>query len=210
MYNIVCVYRTNKPNIYSPEYVYNLQRMVEKNLTLPYRFVCLTNSDLLCDTIPLINNWPVWWSKVELFRKGLFVGKVLYFDLDTVLFRNIDSMLEQIEGFVALRPFNPKRARRENYFASGILGFEADKYNFIYDAFKTEFMDEFRGDQDYFSYVMNEYGKGFSFWQDKVDGIYSYKRDLKYRKINDTRVVCFHGSPRPHEIKNRWLNMVTV
>ena len=63
---------------YSPEWVRKLKRMVERT-TKGVRFVCLSNVPVEgVETIPLRDNLPGWWAKIELFRPGLFTGRTLY------------------------------------------------------------------------------------------------------------------------------------
>lgn len=79
------------------DYAARLARGVARNLTLPHRFVCLTDEPKLklpkgAEIVPLQHGWPGFWSKVELFRSGLFTGPVLYLDLDTVVCGPLDDI----------------------------------------------------------------------------------------------------------------------
>lgn len=91
---VACVWRTG--GIYdSGSYVEKLARGVARNLTVPHRFVCLTDSVTPMDgveTIPLRENWRGYWSKIELYRPGLFKGPVLYLDLDSVVVGSMDRL----------------------------------------------------------------------------------------------------------------------
>jgi hypothetical protein len=75
---IACVLKSGGD--YEPKHVYALQAQCAKFLP-GEDFVCLTDMDLDCATIPLVNDWLGWWSKVELFR----LPSALYMDLDTIL-----------------------------------------------------------------------------------------------------------------------------
>src|SRR4051812_39102361 len=87
---VACVYRSGGRQ-YSSRYVDVLQSMVARHLSLPHRFVCLTDvTDVGCERIPLETDWPGFYAKIELFRPGLFHGPVLYLDLDTVIHGSID------------------------------------------------------------------------------------------------------------------------
>jgi hypothetical protein len=88
---VACVYRSGG-RLYSERYVENLSRMVARYLSLPHRFVCLSDVDVPCERIPLVTGWPGYFSKLELFRPGLFPGPVLYFDLDTIIHGDIDPL----------------------------------------------------------------------------------------------------------------------
>ena len=95
MLTIACVYRKSG-STYSNEWVYKLQRGIARNITIPYNFVCLTNlsnEQLPGVTIlPLTEKFPHWWSKIELFKPKQFSGRVLYFDIDSLICGNIDNI----------------------------------------------------------------------------------------------------------------------
>lgn len=92
---VACVLKTG--GIYDQhDYVGPLARAVARNLAAPYRFVCLTDrTDLAIDgveTIPLRHGWHGFWSKIELYRPGLFAGPVLALDLDMVVCGDLDDI----------------------------------------------------------------------------------------------------------------------
>lgn len=82
--------------IYDWNWVRKIKTSIYNNLTLPHNFVCMTDLDMDCDTIPLVANAPIWWSKLELFRPNLFKGPVLYLDLDIVVCGSLDQIVKQI------------------------------------------------------------------------------------------------------------------
>lgn len=93
-------YSLFKKRQFSPYWVAKLKDMVSKNTTHDFDFVCLSNfpkSKFRDDIIvnPLKQNWPGWWSKVELFNKKLpFNERILYLDLDHIIIDNIDPIIE--------------------------------------------------------------------------------------------------------------------
>lgn len=211
---IACVLKTGGDFTISD--VARLKSLVDKNVTVPYNFYCLTDYKgvIGCNVIPLECDYKGWWSKIELFRVNLFEEeRVVYFDLDTVIVDNIDEVLIQDYSFIGLRPFNPVKAKMKDYAASGILGFRNTGLSFIYEEFKYKrYTKKYYGDQDYMSDALLSKGIKFVYWQDIVPGIYSYKRHISNRSINsfvDARVVCFHGRPRPKEVSQRWLNKLS-
>lgn len=180
--------------------------MLKQHVTIPFDFYCLTNVHTQkFPTLPLINEYKGWWSKIELFRSKLVPNeRILYFDLDMIVKKNINNLLEQPFDFIGLRPFNIKKMEDSNYFASAILSWVNDgTFDFIYDAFnyKTD-SDLFNGDQDYMSSIMQLHECEFKYWQDLVGGIYSYKRHIRKGivPVGEARIVCFHGKPRPKEV----------
>jgi hypothetical protein len=35
------------------------------------RFVCLADTPVTCERWPLLDDWPGWWAKMELFRPDI-------------------------------------------------------------------------------------------------------------------------------------------
>ena len=81
--NIFTVYKTGGD--YTAKYVYKIYQGIKDNTTLPFEFYCFTDSDedLPGVKIPLQDDLPGWWAKIEMFKK--FIGRVVYFDLDTLI-----------------------------------------------------------------------------------------------------------------------------
>ena len=88
--NVICIKWGTK---FGPEYVNKLYRMVEKNLTLPHRFVCFTdNAEGIVDGVeirplPELNDEGIpdrMWKKLGLFANPLadLKGTALFLDLD--------------------------------------------------------------------------------------------------------------------------------
>ena len=97
--NVICMKWGTK---FGAEYVNNLYYMVEKNLTIPHRFVCFTdNAEGLDDGIearplPELNDDGLpekAWKKLGLFTEKLadLEGTALFLDLDIVIRENIDD-----------------------------------------------------------------------------------------------------------------------
>ena len=92
---VACVLRTGPD--FRPEHVLALHNGVRRNLSIPYRFVCLTDqvaevSKLGIEARPLPHRWPGWWAKLNLFAPGMFAGPVLYFDLDSMVIGKLDDI----------------------------------------------------------------------------------------------------------------------
>jgi len=91
--NVVCVLRQGGKVNYDAEWVAKLQRAVARNLTVPHRFVCLSDCEVACERIPLDETGTGFWAKLQLFKPGVFSEPVLYLDLDTVICSNIDEIV---------------------------------------------------------------------------------------------------------------------
>lgn len=217
MLNIACVLRSG--GVYDAEWVRKLRDGVARHMTLPHRFVCLSDVDVPCERIPLEYDWevltankpaghdwrvaPRWWSKIELFRSGLFDGPVLYLDLDTIVVGDIAPLIAD-EFTMAADPWQrtPK--------CSAVMAWNGD-YSIIFDRFVID------PDGIAHRYDVDEVRRGRigdqAFIEDTVCAgtfrqglIASYKCDgLQDAPPTNVSVVMFHGNPKMHEIKSGWV-----
>lgn len=201
---IVCVLKEGGD--FKQKDVLRLQRNIARYVTTPYTFYCLTDMSFEKNTvncIPLTKNYPGWWSKIELFQSKRFKEEyILYFDLDTVICNNINTMLTQRRSFIGLMSLCRRRVAK-NYMASGVMMWEnTGKYDFLFNEFTMRQTTTFRGDQDYISDSLWRRKIKPLYWQNIVNGIYSYKLNYLTGQVllDDITVLCFHGKPRPNDI----------
>jgi hypothetical protein len=212
---IACVLRTGG-GVYDYNYVNALANAVKRNVTVPHTFVCLTNdssgfNNNVDSVIPLKHDFRKWWCKMELFRPDIFNGKQVFFlDLDTVIIDNIDQIVTKTFEFCGLRDFY-----KITTLGSGLMSWRHDKYHYVYERFlknPTYIMNNTpEGDQRW----INENVKSMKYFQDVFgNNVVSYKKDCvknkAFRLPKNTKIVCFHGVPKPHEIqypeiKDHWL-----
>ncbi len=210
---ISCVLKTG--GIYDHNYVNALANAIRRNVTIPYEFVCLTddssNFNSNVDTvIPFKHDYKKWWGKIELFRPDIFQGKQVFFlDLDTVIIDNIDNIVSKQFEFCGLRDFY-----KTVTLGSGLMSWQHDKYHHVYERFvknSTYIMNNTpEGDQRW----INENVKSMKYFQDIFgNNVVSYKKDCvknkAFRIPKNTKIVCFHGLPKPHqidypEIRDHW------
>jgi len=147
--------------------------------------------------VDLSHDWPGWWSKIEMFRPGLFDGPVLYLDLDTVIVGDLSDVASYRGAFAMVSDFySPHR------LASGLMSWSPSRET---ERIYGEFADAPQvwadwagrgGDQVYIGHVLGDVDR----WQKLVPGqIVSWKADCGDGVPEDARVVCFHGKPRPWE-----------
>lgn len=167
MITVACVYWKGvfrgRESIYSGEWVAKLKNMVARNLPMPHRFVCLSNVPVSCERIHLLNDWRGWWSKIELFRPGLFDGdRVLYLDLDTIVLKDLTPIVKYPSKFAIMgQPIprnnytvkmHPAEGRLTVYhYQSSVFVFDGGMGTELYTDFNDFKMQVFRGDQDYIS-----------------------------------------------------------
>lgn len=226
---VVCLKYGDK---YSADYVNRLHRMVKRNLTLDYEFVCFTentnglDSDITVRDLPLHVGVKGWWYKPLFFNPHLGLNSTtLFLDLDMIVFRNIDNLFTHKPGeFLIIRDFNRFLVKNYKKFNSSVFRLEPGQHSHIYKDFiknPQQVMRRFPGDQDW---IRHSVTNNFDFWPD--EWIQSYKWEMRGkpqldRKLprgqrdfvtngtpkikSETSVAVFHGDPNPHCCKDQWV-----
>jgi len=194
---------------YIEEHVRLLAAQVRANTTIPYDFICFTDSNEKIDgvvSIPLINNWPGWWSVPEVFRN---VGPTVVTGIDTVIRGNIDDLFKVAtdsteKDFWMIRSFRPPVRT-----ISGIMAWNGD-WSWLYEQFDYEkFSRQLRGEEDYTNAKLREKRVIPKILQDAFpESIYSYKRHCSGGISSNCKVLVFHGKPRPFEVPTLWQEIV--
>jgi hypothetical protein len=227
---VVCLKYGNK---YSAEYVNKLYNMVKRNLTLDHEFVCFTEDAtgidpaIRIEPIPLISGVTGWWYKPMFFNPRLLLrGTLLFFDLDVVIFKNIDYLFTYKPGeFCIIRDFNRFVIKNYDKFNSSIFRLETTQnmHSNVYEHFMANPRNpigRFHGDQDWIRFCVK---KDYNYWPH--EWIQSYKWEMRGKPRydrqprgqrdfettgdpvikNDTSVAVFHGDPNPHNCKDTWV-----
>lgn len=138
-----------------------------------------------------------WWNKLSLFRPTIILkGQVLFFDLDTIILGSIKDFAEYRGKFAIMRdPYYPQ------HHGSAIMSWQAGQLDHIWTTWDRGGRPQFApaGDQKWIETMQPE----ADFWQDMFPGqVLSYKahiRPIGYIPER-TRIVAFHGKPKPHEM----------
>jgi hypothetical protein len=184
---------------YDKAYVYALKEMVEKNLSVPHQFRCITTQSLpgIVTVKPFVP-YSGWWQKIGLFAPTIATGPSLYFDLDVVITGNIDYLADFTKH---------QFAAPANWAQSGHGGIQSSVMAWAgnwFDPFKAfnyqEHSKRLWGDQEFLWEFLGDK------WE-RIPGIGSYKYHVRGSgKIPDWMNVCvFHGKPDPHEVKDKCL-----
>lgn len=169
--------------------------MVERNLSVPHQFKCLTAHMLPdIDTVRPIQPWAGWWQKLCLFE--LAEGPSLYFDLDVVITGSLDY-LEPYTQHALAAPANWAQSGHGGIQSSvmawnGTLKEPYQKFNYPIDSKRLW------GDQEFLTEL---YGDRY----EKVPRVYSYKYHCRDRLPDDASVVVFHGKPDYPECFESWI-----
>lgn len=195
--NIVCFWWGNWCGDYGPRYVRNLRNSIYKNTTIPHNFYCITDNprelDVQCIKFEPNFKWNL--NKLKAFddKFGL-TGKIIIFDLDTIILDNINFILTDQDIFTTNESFGDK-GQCGGGIVSTMAGF-GKTLLMILEGNTKKITAETGGSERFF---YRKYIKNPTFWQRKYSGIYSYKRHCKDGIPKDAKIIHFHGTPRPHE-----------
>ena len=215
---------------YSAEYVNVLKRMVTRNMTLPFKFVCFTedvnglDSDIQTMPLPIRHDIAGWWWKPYFFSSALpLQGTILFMDLDVIVFRNIDNLFTYEPGkFCIIRDFNRMVSADWTRFNSSVFRLETGQHSHVYDNFLQDPVNirkRFHGDQDW---LYDQIKSEFEFFPD--EWLQSYKWEMRGKPpmtrdkngirnflepgvpkiLPMTSVAVFHGEPNPPQSIDPW------
>lgn len=213
---------------YSWQYVENLHNMLSRNLS---RDVVLHVYTEASRTVPApfvkheLTDWPgiggrkrSWWYKMQLFNANEFRGNLLYFDLDIVLVRNIDWILQHhMDYFWTIQDFRYLQSPAYKAMNSSVMYWNTERFAWVWDQFASQDINTvvrgYPGDQDYLNRVLTHNHKRylnltqFQSWRWQVaDGGYNFKHRCALQPGTgatispDASVIVFHGNPKPHEV----------
>jgi GT2 family glycosyltransferase len=215
---------------YTAEHVNKLFYAVKRNLTIPHRFVCITNEPegIECETIPLWN----WGSKfggcykrLKLFDpniKSIVGDRFAMVDLDTVITGNLDDLFTKDEDFVIHTYY---RGEYEQVYNGGLWLMTTGSRPQVYNRWKgQESVDllaklkeqkKYIGtDQAWINYVLGNNEARFS----TEHGVYEYRKLQKKLPMkmkprisqlpDDAVMVLFSGTRDPILLEGKcdWIN----
>lgn len=203
---VVCLKWGDK---YGPEYVNILQAMVERNLTIPHQFVCITDDPkgIHCYTEQIEPNLEGWWGKISLFKDEPYniKEKFLFLDLDVVIVDNINCFATG-EDFTIIKDWNiPQYSSGIPAYNSSVMLIKPGSHTQIYEQFMLDPRGAKNmtpgGDQVFIAHHARA-----DLWPQ--DWCVSYKGCQSNQtciKGPTGKIVVFHGRPNPHECDN-WVN----
>jgi hypothetical protein len=222
MINVICL---KHGELYGPEYVNKLYNMIQRNLTLPHRFICFTenstgiSSEIEIRQLPLDINLSGWWWKLYLFKKDHFAkdDTILFFDLDMVIVNNINTLITYLpDHFVGLEDVGRVFRKFPKKLGSAVMRWTAGTYSDIWETFILDptVVKQLKGDQDWIWYL---HKNSIEFYPEKW--IQSYKWEIRmqselirvgrnqiFKTVRspyvdpETSVIAFHGTPNPEDV----------
>lgn len=222
--NVVCLKYGDK---YSSNYVNRLYNMVKRHTTGTVGFFCMTENpvgldpDIKIIPLPEYKGLQGWWYKPFVFNKNLPIkGKILFLDLDIVIIRNIDCFFDYTPNkFCIIRDFTRSLNSAWNRYNSSVFRLDSGKLDYVWNDLISDISvtKRLHGDQDW---IYEKIKTDFAFWPD--DWCQSYKWEIRNRteivgvgrqrnfstilhepKIkDDTKILVFHGDPKPDQVKD--------
>ncbi len=152
------------------------------------------------------------WRKISLFRQGLanMEGPVLGFDIDVCITGPLDDLIDFAPGRMCMRQ-EWREARRGQPGGHGsVFRYDPARHGYLYDEFAADPFEAAErakySEQKYTSMTTQAHGD-FAFFPPQW--IASFKRNaipwppfnyfVEPRLPPDTRVMCFHGTPKMEE-----------
>lgn len=207
MITVYCVYWGDK---YAPDYVPRLRDQVHKHLSIPHEFRCITDHEFWdVDSITPACDYPGWWQKVSLFKPDyLPTGASMFLDLDVSIVGSLSPLAE-----LALNAEPDVLHCPKNWAQSGHGGCQSSVMmwyggcNVIWDEFNPEWAlwppqnkpGVLWGDQEWITCLRD--AERLTTAHTKPEQIVSYKYHCQGGIPDKARVVVFHGSPKPHEVR---------
>ena len=184
---------------YGPSSVARLRKQIPADLPI----ICLTDFPANSpgfegvDVRPFKNNWPGWWSKVELFGDDLFWLDCLYLDLDVCVIGDLTT-LKRDSFAMWVDPYG-------HGFNSSVMWLpRGEELKHLHRDFVKEphkWMQQFCvgngmpwGDQ---AYIQHQQKCRASF---KNPEVVSWKAECQEAVPSDSVVLVFHGDPKPYDV----------
>jgi len=205
--NVICLKWGTK---FSAEYVNNLYSSISKNTTKNIKFHCFTedskelNSNIIIHPLP-DNNLEGWWNKVYLFNKDISIPigeKIVFFDLDTVITKNIDDILSlESDLLITMRDFLTgiisSIKTTDNFMQSCIMIWKHGNLNHVWDNFIKDPQSAIKsiephGDQRWIQSQINDWKAIQDILPDRV---VSFKVHCLNGLPDNAAIVCYHGQP---------------
>ena len=162
-----------------------------------------------------------WWYKMQLFNPKHHTGDMLYFDLDTIIVRDIAWILKlPTNKLWAVRDFRYLQNPQSMNVNSSVMWYNVERMAWLWQRFTAGDPQELirhypDGDQQYIGRQLGFDGVRFfdtdriqSWRWQALDGGYNFAKRRHYepgagtRLDNQVAVLVFHGQPKPHQIQD--------
>jgi len=199
------------------EYVKILRDSVARNLSLPHKFVCLTDQEISDDGIETL---PIYapstmgnLTKLALYNPTYgFDDRMVCMDIDLVVTGDLDEMFSY-DGEIATRA--AFRSKEQNWVPDGDMSVQNMSYSRRYEIWDkiTRQISKIEkntsgAERKFYKQWTRQIWPDMDFIQELFPGqLLSFKQDnIRGQGLSkNTRLVSFHGKPKPHELDIPWI-----
>ena len=212
---------------YTSKYVNRLYHSVERNLTIPHEFICVTDDPqgIECKTIPMWDDHRKLggcYTRLKLFSlemKDLIGNRFIALDLDTVIVGNLDKMFNRKGDFVINKYTTHShlhKHKNNQYYNGSIIMMDAGARQHVWKMFdpKTSplLIQKNKGligtDQAWISLLLGNSEKMFA----ERDGVYRFQLLADKKKLpKNAKLILFAGKEDPSKrkeidwVKKNWV-----
>lgn len=225
----ICCFRWNNwQGEWGPEYVNRLYRAVERNLSLPHRFVCFTDDARGLDPNIELGPWNPpslkgWLPTLQAYSpdSGL-TGRIWILDCDIIITNSIDKFFGFPEHkFINRHAVRNSKSRKYECSGEGVMFDAGFGHDLIWEQLKerTEQIEKHTGGDDrpfYDKYVMPHIH--ISFWDDLLPnqfisfqfGVKPSRKTQRWHehRASESAIISFHGRHKTHirvANGNKWI-----
>jgi hypothetical protein len=209
-------------------YVDRLYNMLQRNLPQGIRMHVYTEPTRPVPAHMIrhdLTEWPgisgprrSWWYKMQLFNAQHHQGNMLYFDLDTVIVRDISWItVLPTDNLWGIRDFKYLQNANRSVLNSSIMWWNVSSLAWVWQDFVSQDVAtvtrRYPGDQDYIYAALGpnriryfDQPQVQSWRWQCLDGGYDFSRRAHRLPGQGTQipldasVLVFHGNPKPHKI----------
>jgi hypothetical protein len=206
-------FEKNAHYVYTARHVNILRRMLARHLAAPHELVCVTDDAAGIDPAvrivalpPAVAGFGPYYPKLYAFHPDaatLFGPRIVLIDLDCVIVRPLDALLDRPEPFVAWETARPTPDRLARFNTSLVL-MDGGRFAEVWRRFdpaaspaESDAAGFERGDQGWVSYALGNAGAS---WPKTGGGIESFT-PLGGRLPASARIVFFNGRSCPDMAK---------
>lgn len=201
----ICVLKSGGD--YDWEYVEKLYEGVKNHCNYNFKFICYSDFKIP-DTLQkeimvkkLRMNLPGSWSKIECFNEAYGIN--IYLDLDTIITGCLDMLVMNIRtmsDYTGNHNLHMLKAfKKGEEWASGIMGWSGS-WSWLISRLPASYENKYgRWDQRYIKDSLRNRNIEIKSINAGTQ-IVSYKRHCQDGVPEGTKLVCFHGIPRPRDV----------
>lgn len=212
---ICCLWGDWPDQGWGEEYVVRLRNAVERNLTIPHRFICFADRpERVPDGIEARELRPPHALRGKGCLPKLFAyspdagleGPTLLLDLDNVIVGSLDD-IAAYQGRFCARARLPEFDQGKSVLDGDMIMFRPDAALHLWSRISDDpgrIAEDAGGRERFF---LADHMPDGDVWQAVCPGqVVSYKHHVRRDGLHqDARIVSFHGRPRPHEVDLGWI-----